>query len=134
MGDPPLQEFALAGGRNTLPGYGYRTFAGDAFALLDIEASRDIVAPWIRGRLLASGGWVGDVGESVYSIEGEPLDGPARVRDLWTARRTAGFATSLGAGLGLGWDVLRLDLVRGLDRGREWQLLLSIQPRLWGVL
>jgi hypothetical protein len=30
--------------------------------------------------------------------------------------------------------MLRLDLVRGLDRGGEWQFLVSIDPRFWPIL
>jgi hypothetical protein len=40
---------------------------------------------------------------------------------------------SAGAGVGLFWDVVRLDVVRGL-RGGEWQLLFSVKPSLWNVL
>lgn len=131
-GDPPAQEIALGGGRNTVPGYEYRSYAGDAFLLLDAEASRDVFAPWIRARVLAAGGWIGDAGTTSEDAAGETT--AERVRRDWGVQRTDGFITSIGAGVGLGWDVLRIDLVRGLSRGGEWQLLLSIQPRLWGVL
>ncbi|MGH7502712.1 MAG: hypothetical protein ACREL7_13275 [Longimicrobiales bacterium] len=130
---PPAQAHALAGGRNTIPGYAYRSFAGDAFVVADAEASRDVHAPWIRARLLAAAGWVGDVGPTARTLDGG-LAGSDRVRDLWTARPTGGIRTSIGAGISLGWDILRFDVVRGLSRDGEWQFLFSIQPRLWGVL
>jgi hypothetical protein len=132
-GSPPTQEHALAGGRNTIPGYAYRSFAGGAFVIADAVASRDVRVPWVRARLLAAAGWVGDIGTTSRAA-GVATDGPGRVRDLWNADRTGGIRTSVGAGVGLGWDVLRLDLVRGISRGGEWQLLLSVQPRLWSVL
>src|SRR5690606_41321270 len=41
---------------------------------------------------------------------------------------TDGVRTSVGFGVSGFWDQLRLDLVRGLNRGGEWQLLFSIAP------
>jgi hypothetical protein len=82
--------------------------------------------------VLAAGGWIGDAGTTSEDAAGETA--VERVRRDWHAQGTDGFITSIGAGVGLGWDVLRIDLIRGVSRGGEWQLLLSIQPRLWGVL
>jgi alpha-beta hydrolase superfamily lysophospholipase len=33
-----------------------------------------------------------------------------------------------------GWDILRLDLARGLSSGGRWQLVLSVHPELWDML
>jgi hypothetical protein len=128
LGSPAPQHLFLAGGRQTMPGYAYRSFAGDAFAIVRLEAARDLFFPLVRARLAASGGWTDTVGH-------DPTFGQeTRVPDSWGTTPTDGLRTSIGAGLGLGWDMLRLDLVRGLDRGGEWQFLVSIDPRFWPIL
>jgi hypothetical protein len=33
--------------------------------------------------------------------------------------------------LGLGWDVLRLDLAKGLRDGGEWEVILWVKPDFW---
>jgi hypothetical protein len=40
---------------------------------------------------------------------------------------------SAGAGVGLLWDVLHLDLARGLNGG-EWELVVSVDRRFRGWL
>lgn len=118
-GEVPAQRLFLFGGRATLPGYEYRGFAGDRFALAELEASREIIGPWIRLRALSATGWT-DFGSASL---------PAG----WNAGPTGGARTSVGIGLGLVYDVLRLDLVRGLNGG-EQQVILSVNPRLWDIL
>ena len=59
LGSPASQHLFLLGGRETLPGYGYRSFSGDVFALTDLEVNRSIAAPWLGLRLLAAAGWTG---------------------------------------------------------------------------
>ena len=51
----------------------------------------------------------------------------------WWAEGDAGTRASAGVGLGLGWDVLHLDLGRGLDGG-EWELVVSVDRRFRGWL
>jgi hypothetical protein len=130
-GTPPAQRMFLLGGRNTLPGYAYRSFAGDAFAIADAELTRDIARPWLRARLLAAAGWVG----APERIDTSPAGGrpSSDAFRRWQTDPTDGIRASAGAGVGLFWDVLRLDVVRGL-RGGEWQLLFSVKPSLWNVL
>ena len=38
---------------------------------------------------------------------------------------------SAGLGLGLGWDLIRLDLVRGFTEGGTWELVVSVNPDFW---
>jgi hypothetical protein len=127
IGSPAPQQTFLLGGRNTLPGYDYRTFGGDAFGLANLEIGRDIYFPIARARLLGSAGWTAvsdpDAGSSTPRI---PVD--------WSTHETSGIRTSLGAGLGLFYDMLHLDLVRGLGTSGRWQFLVSLDSRLWPVL
>jgi hypothetical protein len=121
LGTVPAQRLFLMGGPGTLPGYDIRAFAGDRFGLATAELTRDLVAPWVRGRLTAAAGWTGFRSSSL----------PAG----WTdAGSTSGVKTSAGAGVGLFWDIVRVDLARGLDRGGRWQVVLSVTPGLWDFM
>ncbi len=128
FGSPAPQQLFLLGGRNTLPGYPYRSFSGDAAGLLNVEATRDLVAPFVSLRLLGAAGWTGVLDDSGRAGRA------TRVPLSWGTRTTPGVSTSLGMGAGLLYNLLRLDLVRGLGRGGEWQLLLSLDHRLWSAL
>lgn len=120
VGDLPPQKLFLLGGAATLPGYEYRSFAGTRFALAELEASREIVGPWVRGRVLGAVGWAG-LGSATL-----PTD--------WQAGPTNGLRATLGAGIGLVYDLLRIDLARGLSDGGKWQAILSVNPSLADIL
>lgn len=114
-GSPPPQRLYLIGGAGTIPGYPYRSFGGDRYWVAAAEASVGLAGPWLRPRLLAYAGWASEGGTA------PPAD--------WATRPTGGLKASLGAGLGLFHDILRVDIARGLDGG-EWQTLVSVRPRL----
>ena len=117
LGDPPLQSLYLLGGRETVPGYAFRSRVGDRYWLLTAEAARDVRAPWVRLRAFGAAGGTG--------YGGDPLP-PEWPQDL-----NPGIMVSGGAGLGLAWDVLRLDLARGFTEGGEWQVILSVNHSFW---
>ena len=81
-----------------------------------IEATQAILTPWFRLRLFASSG--------VTGLERN------RLPQNWTGETTDGLKSSLGAGLGLGWDILRLDAARGVNGG-EWEFILSVNHGFW---
>lgn len=127
-GGASAQRHFLLGGRETLPGYEYRGFSGSRMAVLDAEVSRDVWRPWLRVRAVAAAGWTGGntIGRLyLVPIMHEPGSGDYPVEGL---PGTDGVRTSVGFGVSGFWDQLRLDLVRGLNRGGEWQLLFSIAP------
>lgn len=133
IGSPAAQQLFLLGGRGTLPGYPYRSFLGDAFALADVELTRQIAAPWLGVRLLGAAGlvgWLEDEPDRTASLPGGAE--PAWTR--WSTRPTGGIQSSVGAGFSLLYDTAHLDLVRGLNNGGEWQLLFSITPRFSSML
>ena len=70
-------------------------------------------------------GFVGGRGATGRDARVGPADGGAEDSD--------GLRVSVGAGLALGWDVLRFDLGRGLRDGK-WELIFSIVPRFRGWL
>jgi hypothetical protein len=115
LGAPPEHLLYLLGGRGTIPGFGFRAFGGSRFMVGDATAAADLAHPWLRGRALASAGWVAGTSPSWA----EPVSGPH---------------LSIGAGLGLFYDILRVDLARGLgDRGR-WELVVETRREFWDFL
>lgn len=114
--DAPAQMLFLLGGRHTLPGYDYRSFQGDRMALIRVEATRAILTPWFRLRLFGSSG--------VTGLERD------RLPQDWTGETTDGLKSAIGAGVGLGFDILRLDAARGVNGG-EWEFIFSVNHGFW---
>ena len=112
----PAQKLFLLGGRETLPGYSYRSFTGDAFWLLEFEATRALWGPWIQLRALGALGGVRTPPEL-------PAGWPA-------ASSTTG--ASVGIGAGLIYDIIRFDLVRGGSNSPR--LLFSVKADFWDML
>ncbi len=121
LGDAPAQRLFLFGGPGTLPGFASASFAGDRFALADIEASHRLVGPWVRLRAVAAAGWA-------------TLRDPAALPAPWTAAPTNGIRASAGLGLGFVYDILRIDWVRPLDGSGGWKAVLSVTPGLLDIL
>ena len=120
FGTPPAQRLFLLGGAGTMPGYGYRRFVGDRFALAGFEVSRELFGPWVRLRGIGSVGWT-DLGR---------IAAPA----AWDAAPTDGLRASAGLGLGLIYDLLRIDFARPIDGGGRWRAILSVSPGLHDIL
>lgn len=118
-GSPPAQRLHLLGGYGTLPGYPYRAYAGTGYVLASLALSRPLGTPLLRLRALASGGWT-----HLDSGDIPPVD--------WGVTETLNVRSSAGLGLGLFWDMLRLDAWRGLQGG-EWQVLVSVNPMIRDV-
>jgi hypothetical protein len=118
-GDPLPQGHRLIGGRGTLPGYPLRSFAGQDATTAAVEGSADVWRKLVRLRGGLHAGWTGNADPGVAAI--------------WGATESGRILPALSLGAGVIWDILRMDLARGLDGG-EWQLLLSLDPRWWGYL
>jgi len=129
FGEMPRQELFYLGGRGTLPGFDYRSFAGTEFGVLRTTASADLLKPWIRGRLHAGAGWTGDHRDVLLidDIEGNPVSGSL----LHTPLRPR---VSVGAGVSLVYDILRLDLHRGIGPDGRWEFVLDANPSFWDFL
>jgi len=117
VGEAPRQGHYLLGGRGTVPGYAFRSQIGDRFWLLRAEAAKNLLFPWVRLRAFGAAGGTG--------FTGDPFPPP------WPEAPRSRILASAGGGLGLGWDVLRLDLARGLTGSGEWQVILSVNPEYW---
>jgi outer membrane translocation and assembly module TamA len=116
----PVQRLFLLGGQGTLPGYEYRGFAGARFGLAQALITRDVYAPWVRLRLFGAAGWT--------------ASGKSTLPAAWSVSVTDGVKTSAGIGAGLLWDIIRLDLARGLNNGGRTRLYLSVTPDLADIL
>jgi len=118
----------LLGGRHTLPGYNYRSFRGHRFALLSGEINRSIWSPWLTLRIFGSTGITG----GFYS--------PTTTNDVISSfelskdTTTNGFKTSIGMGLGVGWDLLHLNVGRGVDERGKWEFTIAADHRFWDWL
>jgi hypothetical protein len=116
--EAPVQSLYLLGGRWTLPGQDYRAFVGDRYWLVRGEVTIPVVPPWLGLRL------IGGVGATYLDDRGLPAD--------WIRQDSSGLRGSLGAGLSIGWDSVRLDLAHGV-RGGGWEAVFSVaeQFRDW---
>lgn len=117
LGNPPEQAHYLLGGRETVPGYPFRASVGDRYWLVRTETSMDLVPPILRLR--------------VFGAAGDTRDLRVTYPTTLPFEEQGSFLLSAGLGLGLGWDVLHLDLARGLRRGGEWEVILSVNREFW---
>ncbi len=114
-GTIPRQRLFLLGGRGTTPGYGFRAWGGDQGAYALVAVSRAAFAPWVRLRVLGAAGWVEATMVGREAAHAMGVSGSEGVRP------------SLGGGLGLLWDLVRIDAALGLDGG-EWEWMVSVNP------
>jgi len=110
----PPQMLFLLGGHGTIPGHEYRSFVGRRFWMARMEGTHPLRPPWVGIRAFAA------LGSTSLSGTRPPA--------AWDAHDSDGLRAAVGAGLSLGWDVLRLDVARGLRDGR-WDVIFSVDPR-----
>jgi hypothetical protein len=131
--DAPTQELFFLGGRGTLPGFDYRSFGGTDFGLLRASAGADLLRPWVRGRLLAAAGWTGDHRDRVVAFDDVAAMGTSSASPFYP-RTTARPRASVGAGLALVYDILRVDVHHGLGHGGRWEMVVEANPTFWDFL
>ncbi len=125
-GDPPLQRMLRFGGRGTVPGYEYRRFNGEQVAFLNLALSRSVLHPWIRVRALGALGWSNwsHEDEEIATIDDPRFDEPLD----YETPDSGGLRPALGGGISILYDLVRVDVVRGLDDG-VWEWALSVNPQ-----
>lgn len=118
-GDPLPQGHRLLGGRGTIPGFPFHAAMGQTAVQGSLVASSDLGGPFARLRAGLHAGWTNG--------------GPDDLEEIWDAHATEGTLMSASLGVGLAWDLLRIEVARGFSGG-EWQLLLTLDPRWWDRL
>ena len=121
VGTLPPQRLVLLGGRRTVPGYPFREWGGDQAFRASLAGSYRAIGPWLTLRGFATAGWVG-----VTSVAAESAE-------LFGAVPSDRIRTSLGAGIGIFNDLLRVDVARGLDDG-VWEWMVSFNEIIWPML
>lgn len=125
IGDVPRQQLYLLGGRGTVPGYDFRAYGGDRFAVAQATYAAELFRPFVRGRVFAAAGWAGQEG-TLDPFQGGVLRPPLDLR--------TGEMYSVGAGVGLLFDILRIDVARGLGDGGRWEVIVEANPSFWDFL
>jgi hypothetical protein len=120
-GEMPVQELFLLGGRGTLPGHVFRDLGGDRFILGEVTLSVPLGEPALRGRVSGAAGWMGAGAPSAGALSRWPST-------------TTGARGSLGVGLGIFYDILRVDLARGIGDGGRWELIVETRRPFWDFL
>ena len=115
-GDAPPQRLLLIGGRSTIPGFRFRSFAGETAAFAHVALSRAVAYPWLRLRLLGAVGWalLDEDDESLMSYHLVDSDG---------------MQVSVGGGISIAYDLIRVETVRGLGDQGVWEWMLSVNPQ-----
>ncbi|UCF20436.1 MAG: BamA/TamA family outer membrane protein [Gemmatimonadota bacterium] len=127
-GGIPAQRLFPAGGRGTVRGYDFNGFAGNLFSAAGLELSRAIHYPFVSLAVFADIGWVGSEGESAR-----------RALESWNQRGATvgpsrGPLLGAGAGLGLIFDILWIELAKGLRQDGVWELVIEVRREFWDWL
>ncbi len=127
-GRAPAQRLFAVGGRGTVRGYSFHSFVGDLYGSAAAEASRDMWYPFVTFAVFADLAWIGVEVDSnrravdVWNQQGDPA-GPSR-----------GPLVGVGGGVGLFFDILRVELARGLESRGIWELVIRARTRFWSWL
>lgn len=116
--DTPPQRLYMIGGRHTLPGHDYRAFTGNAYWLLRTEGTVPLYPPYL--------------GIRAFAVLGSTYLGGLTLPPDWDVRDSGGLRGSVGLGLSMGWDAMRLDVGRAVW-GEGWEAVFSVAPefRSW---
>jgi hypothetical protein len=123
-GEAPVQSRPRIGGRGTVPGHAFREWGGGTYAFGQTTLSVELVPVLLRGRFLAAGGYAG----------AGPLPTVPPPGSLPRPAGRSGTLFSIGTGIGVLYDILRFDLVRGLGRGGRWEVIIEASPAFWDFL
>jgi hypothetical protein len=124
LGDAPRQAAWTLGGRGTVPGYAFRSYGGDQYGFARATWSADLLPVFLRGRVFAAAGAAG-----ARRTDFVPL-----AESTVLPRHRTGTMTSVGAGVGILYDILRIDVARGLGRYGQWEVIVEANPQFWDFL
>lgn len=122
----PAQAYVYLGGPVSGPGYDYHAFAGQLAGSGRLEWRLPIPAPPIPlGRY---GTTPPDALLAPYATV-DYIDRSASFRPLDT-----GWYPAVGVAIITVFDLLRLDVARGLRSPGQWTIWFDVTPELWGIL
>ncbi len=109
-------------------GYAFHSFVGNIYGSLGVELSRPVWHPFLSASVFADVGWaVVEGGSAANAVSawnrvGEP------------AGSTRGPLIGVGAGVGLLFDILWVELGRGVTQDGIWELVVRVRPEFWAWL
>jgi hypothetical protein len=121
----PAQRLFPLGGRGSVRGYGFHGYVGNVYGTLGIELSRPIWYPFVSLDLFVDAGWAGIEGNSareavtVWNSAGEVVE------------ETPGALVGIGAGAGFVFDILWLEIARGVVHGGRWEVVVRVRSEFW---
>ncbi|MGD8865991.1 MAG: hypothetical protein PVI01_00130 [Gemmatimonadales bacterium] len=119
------QRLLPLGGRGTVPGYRFHDYVGNVHATVGVELSRPLWYPLVSVDLFADAGWAGIEGNSAR----DAVAVWNRAGDL--AGETRGPLVGAGAGVGLLFDILWVEVARGLVQGGRWEVVVRVRGEFW---
>jgi hypothetical protein len=122
IGRLPRQELALVGGRGTVAGHPFRAYGGDTYTTAGTVFSADLHRPWLRGHLLAEAGWTGSLGAASLAAE------------RWAVPASPGLLGAVGGGVGIFYDLLRVNAARGIGAEGRWEFWVEVRRGFWDWL
>jgi hypothetical protein len=124
----PAQRLMPLGGRGTVRGYSFHSFVGNLYGTLGLEVTRPIWHPFVSIDLFSEASWAGIEGESAHAA----VDAWNRVGDV--AGSTRGPLVGVGGGAGLLFDILWVEIARGLTQGGRWEFVVRVRREFWDWL
>ena len=136
--DIPVQELVYLGGPMTAPGYDFHSLVWEAALSQRLELRFPVPFPSFSlgrfGRSAASATLAPFATAVALSSPGAVSFGAGGVPSVGRLRwATDGVYPSVGAGLQLFFDLLRVDAARGLKDGR-WSFYIDVNRSFWSVL
>ena len=123
--DIPAQEYVFLGGPLSAPGYGYHELTGEFGATQHAEWQFPVPFPSVG---------LGRFGHSPPNATLAPFAHVAYLRDPAPfAAQTDGFFPSVGVAAQFVFDLIRVQLARGLRNG-GWAFSIDVHRQFWGVL
>ena len=120
-GRVPVQSAVLLGGPLSGPGYVAHSLRGQGGGSLRVEWQVPV------GRFPLD---LGRFGATKVGVSAAPFLAVARVGP----GSDAGWRRSIGMGIISGYDLFRIDVARGVDRGGEWVVRADFSRKLWPIL
>lgn len=132
--DLPPQAMVYAGGPWSAPGYDVASFATQAMLAQRLEFQQPIPGPAIPlGRYGTAPGRI-TLAPFVQAVAiGTPASSVQRALHPFAPRRVSGVYPSVGTGVLFFFDLLRVDVARGLRDG-SWRFGIDIDRAFWSVM